>query len=289
MSVVIDAHHHLWDPARRHYPWLAAAGLEDLRRRFDLHELTQVSAAAGVSHTVLVQTVSEVAETQEFLAAAANSGELIRGVVGWADLQASADGRQVVDQVEQYRRAPGGPLLVGLRHQVEDETDPDWLLQPAVRHSIGAATGCGLIIDLLVRTDQLPAAAAVADENPNARFVLDHGAKPPIGTSAWPRWAAAVADLARRENVVAKLSGLFTLTPSLTQLHPSLDHLLECFGPERLLFGTDWPVSTLAASYVDVIERTASLLAALSSAERRAIFGANAAAVYDLSVSTTSG
>ena len=279
---IVDAHHHLWDPARRRYPWMEGAALAPLRREFATPELRRVTAAAGVTSTVLVQTVSDAAETVEFLATAAASGGLVAGVVGWVDLTGD-----VPHQLAQLRSGPGGSALVGVRHQVEDEDDPRWLLRPAVRAGSAQVARAGLVTDLLVRTDQLAAATELVDALPGARFVLDHGAKPPVGTAAWPGWAAAVADLARRPNVVCKLSGLFTLVPAAApaeSLTPTLEHLLETFGPRRLVFGTDWPVSTLAAPYADVVARTVAQLAPLSADEREDVLARTARSTYGLPV-----
>ena len=278
---VVDAHHHLWDPRVREYPWMGRAGLEPLRRPYGLADLRRVTRDAGVRRTVLVQTVSQEGETRDFLAAAAGSAGLVAGVVGWVDLCAP----DVGDRLAAIRREPGGRLLVGVRHQVEDEPDVDWLRRPAVRRGVAAVAEAGLAYDLLVRPDQLPAATALADALPDAPLVLDHGAKPPVARPEWHRWAELVADLARRDNVTCKLSGLFTQVPAsgrLDDVAPSAEHLLACFGPQRVMVGSDWPVSTLAAPYAEVMERTRGLFAELSVAERQAVLAGTAARVYRL-------
>jgi len=278
---VLDAHHHLWDPGTRDYPWMRRPGLEPLRRPYGLADLREATEAAGVRWTVLVQTVADDAETLEFLAAAAASGGLVVGVVGWVDLRAE----NVGDRLARLRSMPGGERLVGVRHQVEDEPDVDWLGLAEVRRGAAAVAAAGLVYDLLVRPDQLRSATALADALPDARFVLDHGAKPPIGRPAWREWARLVAELARRDNVVCKLSGLFTEVPPgapLDDVTASVEHLLGCFGPERLLFGSDWPVSTLAAPYPAIVRRTRDLLQDLSPDERQAVLVRNAAATYGL-------
>ncbi|WP_432483990.1 amidohydrolase family protein [Kineococcus esterisolvens] len=278
---VVDAHHHLWDPARRRYPWMERPGLAALRRPFGLAELRRAADAAGVTATVLVQTVADAAETREFLRAAAGSDGLVAGVVGWVDLRSPAAG----DDLAALRSAPGGELLRGVRHQVEDEPDPDWLRRADVRRGAAAVAAAGLVHDLLVRPDQLPAATALVRELPGAVFVLDHAAKPPLDPAGFARWRRGTADLARCGDVSCKLSGLFTLLPpggGDELLEPVVDHLLEVFGPHRLLFGTDWPVSTLAAEHGEVVGRTAALLRGLSPGERAAVLGGTAGAVYDL-------
>ncbi|WP_337062879.1 amidohydrolase family protein [Kineococcus sp. G2] len=278
---LVDAHHHLWDPARRRYPWMQRPGLEPLHRPFGPADLAREAAAAGVSSTVLVQTVAETAETREFLAAAEGSGGLVAAVVGWVDLRGAA----VTDELAALRAAPGGGLLRGVRHQVEDEPDPDWLRRADVRRGAAAVAAAGLVQDLLVRLDQLPAATDLARELPEAVFVLDHAAKPPLNPVALAVWRERTADLARCANVVCKVSGLFTLLPpggGDELLAPVVQHLLEVFGPRRLLLGTDWPVSTLAGGYGDVVRRTSALVRDLSEAERSAVLGAAARPVYGL-------
>jgi L-fuconolactonase len=276
---VIDAHHHLWDPARRGYPWLAGPALDPIRRPYTVDDLRAVTKAAGVHATVLVQTVPSAEETEEFLVVAAVE-PVIAGVVGWADLQAP----DVADRLA----ALTGPLA-GIRHQVENEPDDDWLLRPAVLAGLRAVAAEGLAYDLLVRTSQLPAAAAVAARLPELRLVLDHAAKPPIAAGEWEPWASGVAALAEHENVVCKLSGLVTEADwtgwEVGHLRRYVDHVLDVFGPARLLFGSDWPVCELAASYEVVLDAAIALTGALSDAERLAVFEHNARRVYGLDAS----
>ncbi|MDS0138066.1 MULTISPECIES: amidohydrolase family protein [unclassified Amycolatopsis] len=273
---MIDAHHHLWDPARRDYPWMTGDAMDPIRRPYTVDDLRAVTKAAGVHATVLVQTVSSAEETAEFLATAA-AEPVIAGVVGWVDLTAA----DVADRLA----ALDGPL-VGVRHQVENEPDDDWLLRPEVLAGLSAVAAAGLAFDLLVRPSQLPAAAEVALRLPQLRLVLDHAAKPPIATGEWEPWASGVAALAGRENVVCKLSGLVTEADwtgwEVGHLRRYVDHVLDVFGPERLLFGSDWPVCELAASYEVVLDAAIALTGSLSDAERLAVFEHNARTVYGL-------
>ncbi|SFW91424.1 amidohydrolase family protein [Amycolatopsis australiensis] len=276
---MIDAHHHLWDPARREYPWMAGAALDPIRRPYTVDDLRAVTKAAGVHATVLVQTVSSAEETAEFLATAA-AEPVIAGVVGWADLTAP----DVADRLA----ASAGPL-VGIRHQVETEPDDDWLLRPSVVAGLRAVADAGLAYDLLVRVDQLPAAASLAARLPQLRLVLDHAAKPGIAAGEWEPWASRVAALAAHENVACKLSGLVTEADwsgwEVGHLRRYVDHVLEVFGPSRLLFGSDWPVCELAASYELVLDAAIALTGSLSDAERLAVFEHNARSVYGLDAS----
>ncbi|WP_103350211.1 amidohydrolase [Amycolatopsis sp. CA-128772] len=276
---MIDAHHHLWDPARREYPWLAGTALDPIRRPYTADDLRAVTKAAGVHATILVQTVPSAEETGEFLATAAVE-PVIAGVVGWVDLTAP----DLADRLA----ALDGPL-VGIRHQVETEPDDDWLLRPEVIAGLSTVAAAGLAFDLLVRPAQLPAATEVALRLPELRLVLDHAAKPPIATGEWEPWASGVAALAGRENVVCKLSGLVTEADwsgwEVGHLRRYVDHVLDVFGPGRLLFGSDWPVCELAASYEVVLDAAIALTGSLSDAERLAVFEHNARAAYGLDAS----
>ncbi|MEV5716099.1 amidohydrolase family protein [Amycolatopsis mediterranei] len=273
---MIDAHHHLWDPSRREYPWMAGEAMDPIRRPYTVDDLRAVTKAAGVHATVLVQTVSSEEETAEFLATAA-AEPVIAGVVGWVDLTAP----DVADRLA----ALEGPL-VGIRHQVEGEPDDDWLLRPEVVAGLSTVAAAGLAFDLLVRPSQLPAAAEVALRLPQLRLVLDHAAKPPVAAGDWEPWASGVAALAARENVVCKLSGLVTEADwsgwDVGHLRRYVDHVLEVFGPARLLFGSDWPVCELAASYEVVLDTAVALTGSLSDAERLAVFEHNARTTYGL-------
>jgi L-fuconolactonase len=279
---VVDAHHHLWDPGVRDYPWMAPPELAPIRRRYTLADLRLETAASGVSQTVLVQTVSEVAETEELLAVASASGGLIAGVVGWVDLTA----RDVAGALDRLRARPGGERLVGVRHQVEDEADPDWLARPDVRRGLRAVAAAGLVYDLLVRVSQLPAALAAVRELADGRFVLDHAAKPAIAAGVFEPWAGQLAALAGLPNVACKLSGLVTEARwddwGPAAIRPYADHLLAVFGPDRVMFGSDWPVCQLAASYAQVRGLADALLEGSSAAEREAVLGRTAARTYRL-------
>jgi L-fuconolactonase len=281
-AVLIDAHHHLWDPRTRDYPWMRGSRLDPIRRRYGLDELRQKCASAGVDATVLVQTVSDTAETAEFLATAAASDGLIAGVVGWIDLT----GPDVPDRLVRLRDLRGGERLVAIRHQAEDEPDPGWLLRDGVIRGIAAVGAAGLAYDLLVTSSQLPAARAVVQRLPDVTFILDHCAKPPIATGEWESWAGDIAALATLPNVACKVSGLVTEAPwdgwEVATIRPYVDHVVECFGPDRLLFGSDWPVCELAASYDEVLELARTALGPLTPDETALVFGETASRLYRL-------
>ncbi len=279
--MVVDAHHHLWDPSRHSYPWMGDE-LAAIRRRFGPEDLAPLLAAAGVDRTVLVQTISSLDETREFLATA-GSTDFIAGVVGWVDL---AD-PSVDDALAELRGGTGGEFLVGIRHQVHDEPDPRWLLRDDVRRGIRAVGDAGLVYDLLVKTRELPAAFELVRGLPDVRFVLDHIAKPRIAAGPRdPEWEMAMKPLADCENVHCKLSGMVTEASwkawKPDDLQPYVSRALEWFGPERCMFGSDWPVCLLAADYKQVINALKLTIIGLSSKETAAVLGENAVRVYSL-------
>jgi L-fuconolactonase len=276
----IDAHHHFWDTTRHDYPWMTAE-LAPIKRPFAPADLMPHLSATGVVGTVLVQTRSDLDETREFLSIGA-AHDFVRGVVGWVDLTDPG----VADVLAELRSGPGGSKLVAIRHQVHDEPDPEWLLREPVRRGLSAVAASGLVYDLLVRTREMPAAINVVREMPEARFVLDHLAKPPFVSGDLAAWSSALRELARSDNVVAKLSGLVTEADwrawTAATLQPAVNVALDSFGPTRLMFGSDWPVCTLAASYEQVFETAHTLTAALSDDEREAVFHETAINVYGL-------
>ncbi len=280
----IDSHHHLWDPARREYPWLR--GLDPIDLPFSTDDLRPLLEANGIDGTVLVQTVSDLDETREFLGIAAET-PFILGVVGWADLRAP----DLHADLNDLRAGAGGERLVGIRHQVHDEEDLDWLLGEEVQRGLEVLAEEGLVYDLLVRPRELPAAITVARDFPHLRFVLDHIAKPPIATGELEPWASLIGDLAGLENVACKLSGMVTEadpeTWQPTDLLPYVRIVMEVFGPERLMFGSDWPVCLLAASYEQVLSAAREVLeelGVLTPEADQAVFGGTAVRWYGLAM-----
>jgi L-fuconolactonase len=278
--MIVDAHHHLWDPARADYRWLTDE-LAPIRRAFTPEDLAPSLAAAGVDGTVLVQTRSSLEETREFLATAAAT-PFILGVVGWVDLTDPA----IADILAELHEGPGGDRLVGIRHQVHDEPDPEWLLRADVQRGLRAVGEEGFVYDLLVRSRELPAALEIARALPGTRFVIDHLAKPPIRERTTRPWADLMLPFGRLPNVWCKVSGMVTEADWSSwqpdDLSPYVEHALEVFGPDRLLFGSDWPVCLLAASYQQVFDAARAALGDLGPAETAAVFGGTASEVYRL-------
>lgn len=277
----VDAHHHLWDLSVRDQDWITGPELQPLRRDFGVADLAPQARAAGVDRTVLVQTITVPEETPEFLALAAES-ELIAGVVGWTDLTRP----DAADELARLRELPGGRHLKGIRHQVQGEPDPNWLLRPDVRDGLVAVAEASLVYDLVVLPHQLSACVRAAAEHPELTFVLDHLGKPPIATGELRPWATAVRALAALPNTVCKLSGMVTEADlakwTVDGLRPYADTVLDAFGPGRLMFGSDWPVCTLAASYAQVVDVAEELTGGLGAEERAEVFGGTATRVYRL-------
>lgn len=276
----VDAHHHLWDLSVRSQPWIDPVDMAAIDRSFDLQDLAEAKATL-IDRTVVVEAASLVAETEELLATAA-ADPLISGVVGFVDLTAS----DVGEQIDRLQAAVGGDRLVGIRSPVQAEPDRRWLERRDVVAGLNEVAARNLVYDLLVLPHQIDAAIAAVAQMPEGRFVVDHLAKPAIIEGQWDPWASAMAALAQFENVSCKLSGMVTEADwrawSVDDLRRYADHVIAVFGPHRLIFGTDWPVCTLAASYQDVVGVAEQLIADLSEAERDAILGANATRVYRL-------
>jgi len=276
--VRIDAHHHVWDLDVREQPWTVE--LPALRRSFGIDDLRPTLVANEIDATVLVQTICIADETPELLALA-DAEPVIVGVVGWIDLTAP----DAADQLAMLRDGEGGRRLVGIRHQVQEEPDPRWLCRADVRRGLASVGEAGLAYDLLVKPQQLASAVDTVRALPDMRFVLDHAGKPAIRDGAIQPWHAQLAELAQLPNVAVKLSGLVTEAAdewTLEQLRPFADVMLQAFEPFRIMFGSDWPVCLLAASYREVVAAAQELTAKLSSAERDDVFGETAARWYGL-------
>ena len=280
--MIVDAHHHFWDPARAEYPWLTA-DLAPIRRAFGPADLRPLLAEQGVARTVLVQTRSSLEETREFLATAAET-DFVAGVVGWVDLTAP----DVAATLGELRALPEGRWLVGVRHQVHDEADALWLLRDDVRRGLRAVGDAGLAYDLLVRPRELPAALELTRGLPDVRFVIDHLAKPRIALGADAEWAERLAPFSELGHVSCKLSGMVTEADWAgwrpDDLAPFVRQVLGWFGADRAMFGSDWPVCLVAASYGGVLEALRPALGGLSAADQEAVLGRSADRFYRLGV-----
>ncbi len=277
----IDSHHHFWDPATREYPWLTDPALQ---RAFGPADLEPLLRANGIDATILVQTVPDIDETREFLEIAGTT-PFVAGVVGWLDLTDP----HMIGTMTALRDGEHGHHLVGVRHQVHDEADPDWLLADTVQSNLNGLAHAGLVYDLLVRPRELPAAITTTRDFPHLRFVIDHLAKPPIASGEIAEWSALMHEFAGLEHVACKLSGLVTEADPETwtahDLTPYVATALEIFGPDRLMFGSDWPVCLPAAGYdrvTDTLRTVLDELGVLTAEADAAIFGLTAIRVYRL-------
>jgi len=273
----IDAHQHFWDPARGDYGWLTA-DLPALFKPFGPEDLAPHLAAHGISGTVLVQAAPSLAET-EYLLDIATSTPFVRGVVGWIDFEQP-------EQRDALERLARHPLLKGLRPMIQDIADPDWMLRPALDWAFKALIAHDLAFDALVLPGHLANLRILIDRYPDLRVVIDHGAKPQIRDGAFEPWASDIARLARETGAFCKCSGLVTearadWTPA--DLSPYLDHLLGSFGPERLIFGSDWPVLTLAGDYSGWFDTVNQAIGHWTQQQQAAVLGGNASRFYRLS------
>lgn len=275
--MIVDAHFHCWRLARGDYGWLTSA-LAPIYRDVTVEDWQREARPLGVQAGVLVQAAPTEAETLFLLSEAARH-DAVRGVVGWVDLLA----RDAPERIAQL--AATQPKLKGLRPMLQDIADPDWILQPALAPALDAMAAHGLVFDALVKPLHLPRVLVLCDRHPDLQVVINHGAKPNIAQGQWQPWADDLARLARTTSADCKLSGL------LTEVGPSpvreaarrwAEHLLDCFGAQRVLWGSDWPVLELAAGYREWWDDTQALLAPLPTAQRGAVLGGNAQRVYRL-------
>ena len=277
----LDAHQHFWSYSAADYPWIGA-GMERLARDYLPTDLAAVAAVEGIHGSVAVQARQSLAESRWLLELADNS-PFVRGVVGWVDLRSPDVGRQLAEF------APH-PKFVGVRHVVQDEPDPRFLLGAEFVRGVDALHQFGLTYDLLLYPPQLPAAVEFVARLPEQPFVLDHLAKPRIKLGAkageFDSWRRDIIALAEHRQVCCKLSGLVTEAEwrgwKRADLKPFLDVALEAFSPGRLMFGSDWPVCLVAGEYAEVAGIVAEFTAGLAAAEQEAIWGGTAAHFYGL-------
>jgi L-fuconolactonase len=277
MSGFVDAHHHVWSLERGDYGW-PTPELAEIHRDFTLADLEPMREAAGVTTTVLVQAAPTAAETLFLLEVAKDSGGVVKGVVGWVDL---AD----AGAIPALTRLARDPLLKSIRPMLQDLPDPAWILRADVGRALAAMPRLGLRFDALVKPAQLPALLLMLDRNPDLAVVIDHGAKPDIAGGMWEPWARSMRAAAANPRVRCKLSGLTAEAGSnwtIETLRPYFDHLLKCFGAQRLMWGSDWPVVNLSGSYQRWYATTVALMAGLTPQERAAVMGGTARKFYGL-------
>ncbi|MBF6329897.1 amidohydrolase family protein [Nocardia transvalensis] len=280
--MTVDAHVHVWDISggkfHVEYEWLTQTS-DVLFQTYTLEDLEPQLAEAGVGALVLVQASDSTAENLALLEAAAHAPRRAV-VVGWLPLHRPD---RVATELARY------PGLVGVRHMIHRDPDPKWLLRPEVSESLSILADAGLSFDAVAeRPDLLAQVPVIAADHPNLTVVLDHLGKPPIADGRWHPWADLLAEAAAQPNVVAKISGLATVSaPGFTAAHwrPYVEHALSVFGPNRLMVGGDWPFTLTAASYRTVWQATLGTLSGLSAADRAAVLSSTARRIYRIAPS----
>ena len=274
----IDAHFHSWQLARGDYGWLTPA-LSPIYRDVNVSDWQAQAQACGVTGGLLVQAAPTEAETWHLLALAERHPSVL-GVVGWVDWLAP-------DAAQRIQALARHPKLKGLRPMLQDIPDPDWILQPVLQPLLALMAELGLVFDALVKPVHLPRLLKLAERHPSLSIVIDHSAKPDMAAGTWQPWADGMQRLAEQTDAVCKLSGMLTeagANPAPQVCRPWADHVLACFGPDRVLWGSDWPVLELAGSYAGWWQACQQFTAHLTEAERAAVFGGNALRVYRLGV-----
>jgi L-fuconolactonase len=273
----IDAHHHLWRYKPAEYPWMGE-GMETLRRDYLVDDLQQVAHPAGVSGTIVVQARQTIAET-EWLSDLASPSSLILGVVGWAPLTSP-------ELAPLLERLAALPKIKGMRHILHDEPDPQYMLRSDFQRGLSLLKNHGLRYDLLIFESHLPQAMELVDRHPRQIFILDHLAKPRIRQRRLSPWSENLKELSRRENVYCKLSGMVTEADwklwSEDDLKPYFETVIEAFTPQRTMFGSDWPVLTLAAPYERWLAIARSFIAGMTPSEQEMILSGTAVEAYAL-------
>ena len=275
--MIIDSHHHFWKYDPIEYEWIDDS-MKVIRKDFLPENLKTTIQEAGVDGVISVQAGQSVEET-DWLIGMAHQNDFIKGVVGWLPL--------IHDDMEVFlEKYADGKILKGVRHVIQGEPDPEFILRKDFNRGISLLKKYSLVYDILIVEGQLPNAIRFVDQHPDQVFVLDHIAKPLIGKKELSPWKENIMELAKRENVNSKISGMVTeadyqkWTPS--QLLPYFEVILEAFGPDRLLFGSDWPVCLVAISYKNWMELVLKCTSQLSESERVKIMGENAVRIYQI-------
>ncbi len=275
--MIIDSHQHFWQVGRFDYPWMTN-DVEVLYRDYLPPTLEPILERNGVAKTVLVQASDSMAESR-WLLSLADAYPFIAGVVGWVDL-AGPEVQQQLDELTTHQK------FKGVRHLVESESADNWLAQPAVLRGLQQLASSGTSYDLLVHTRHLKHVRTVAETCPNLSLVIDHAAKPPVARGEIKEWAQELRPVAAYKNIHCKLSGLVTEANhngwQVDDLRPFVECVLELFGAERLMFGSDYPVCLVAASYDRVLESLQEILKDLNAEEQKQIFAGNASKFYRL-------
>ncbi len=279
----IDSHHHIWDLSVRAQDWMKGEEVAPISRTILMDELEPELESSNIDYTVIVQTVANPAETPEFLDLSLSHPKIC-AVVGWLDLESS----DIRPQLEKYLQHPGGKNLVSIRDLAQDKADPNWLLRDDVIKNIHRLNEYGLVFDILTRPPQLAAAVEMVKKSPNNSFVLDHISKPYMAKGEMQPWADQISEIAACGNVSVKVSGLFTEANwkswTTQTFKPYLEHILKSFTPARMMFGSDWPVCLLAATYKDTINLMEDFTKDFSKSEQESFWAETAKRAYKLKI-----
>ena len=278
----VDSHHHLWDLSIRPQEWMVGDGMEPVARNFDTNDLRAAIAGTKIERTVLVHATTTYDETYELLEIA-QSDETVIAVVGWLQI----DSPDAISHCEKYLEAPGGSYLKGIRDVAQDLPDSNYLAKPQSITTVQQLGKLGLTYDILTKTPELRAAIDLVKACPDVQFVLDHISKPYIAKGEIEPWKSLITELASFENVSCKISGMVTEAKwniwKTEDFAPYVDHIIESFSPQRLMFGSDWPVALLAApSYSEVVHLAERLTAKFTETENELFWHKNALSAYKI-------
>ena len=279
----IDSHHHVWDLSVREQGWMVGEALNPIKKNFSINDLRQAITGCGIDKTVVVQTVTNYDETPELLELA-DTDDLVAGVVGFLKI----DAEDAISHLDSYQSLRGFEYLVGIRDIAHDYEDVKYLSKPQVVKNVQELGKRGLVYDLLTKTPHMRAAIDLVKACPNTKFVLDHISKPYIAKADMQPWADQITELASFENVVVKVSGLFTEADwknwKKEDFWPYLEHITKSFTPNRMMFGSDWPVCLLAATYKQSIDLVEEFISKFSESEKNAFWAGTANKAYGLNL-----
>ena len=277
----IDSHHHIWDLSVRDQNWISGDAMQPIRRSFLVSDLRDAIVDSRIDKTVLVQTVTDYAETPELLAIA-QSEQLVGAVVGWLQI----DAPDAIAHLHQYLDLPGSEYLKGIRDIAQDHPDPNYLAKPETILNVRKLGELGITYDLLTKVPELPAAIKLVKACPDVQFVMDHISKPRIAKQEIEPWKSLMSELATFPNVHCKVSGLVTEANwkdwQVKDFKSYVDHVIEIFTPQRLMFGSDWPVANLGGTYSQIVELAEELTSGLSPSEAEFFWHKAAAAAYGI-------
>jgi len=277
----IDSHHHIWDLSVRDQEWITGDAMQPIHRNFSIADLEDASTSSRIDKSILVQTVTDYAETPELLAIA-QSEQLVGAVVGWLKIDAPS----AIEHLHRYLDLPGAEYLKGIRDIAQDHPDSNYLAKPETISNVRKLGELGITYDLLTKIPELPAAIKLVRACPDVQFVMDHISKPRIAKQEVEPWKTLMRELATFPNVLCKVSGLVTEANwkewQVKDFKPYVDHVIEIFTPQRLMFGSDWPVANLGGTYAEIVELAEALTSGFSQSEGDYFWHKTAASAYGI-------